>query len=244
MGKNQTGKNNPNFGNKWTDEQRSQQSSVIHSLYENNPEYRYKSGSANRGVKFSKERINAMHGHRTSESYSHPHTEETKKLIGKLSANKWTDEFKKSYRKTMEENGHWVRLEDKEPYEIYYKESNWIGSMIEFFDEQEKDQLNKFGLFNQYNNTRGWVRDHIVSRMVGFEFRIPPQILRHPANMKFVSHGDNVSKGFVDRRLTENEKYETILALFERILSFEKEWKEHHLCLNYIRNNNEDLDHE
>jgi hypothetical protein len=229
------GENNPRYGVEWTEEQKLSASILKQKQYDEIDGYRHQVGSSNRGVKFSEERIEAMHGHRSSDSYSHPHTEDTKKLIGKKSAAKWTDEFKKSFRKIMEDNGHWIRLEDKEPYDLYYKDANWIGSMMEFLNEEELLALSKFGLFHQISNSKGWVRDHIVPRMVGYEFSLPVQLLRHPANLKFVSHGDNIKKGFVDRKLTETEKRDTIQHLFERIINFDQEWQEHEWCLEFIR---------
>lgn len=239
-----SGENNPRYGVEWTVEQRLNASIIKTKQFADSPEYRYKAGASNRGVKFDEDRIRRMNENRTPESYSHPHSDESKKLIGKKSAEKWTDEFRLTFRKTMEDRGYWLRIEDKDPYDTYYKESNWIGSMIEFFNPDEIVSLNEFGLFNQYSNSKGWVRDHLVPRMVGYEFELPPQILRHPANMRFLSHAENVSKGFADRKLTKNEKYDTILILFERITKFDKEWSEHQWCLDYIRNYNEHLHHE
>jgi hypothetical protein len=135
----------------------------------------------------------------------------------------------------MEATGQWLKLEDKDPYDIYYKEANWIGSMIEFFDDESKHLLTEHGLFS-HKNPKGWVRDHIVSRMIGYEFSLPHQLLRHPANLNFISHGDNVAKGFVDRKLTENEKTAKIEQLKNRIIEFTANWQEHEWCLEYIRN--------
>jgi hypothetical protein len=50
------------------------------------------------------------------------------------------------------------------------------------------------------------------------------------------SHGDNVAKGFVDRKLTENEKIAKIEQLKNRIIEFTANWQEHEWCLEYIRN--------
>ena len=233
--KNQSGENNPNFGKKWTDKQRQAGSSLKKEQFKNDPDYAYKCGKSNRGVKFSKERIQLMHGHRTCSSYIHPHSEETKKIIGAKSKEKFTPEFKQKFRQTMEENGKWVKLEHKDPYDIYYKESNWIGSMIEFFDDDSKKILKECGIFSR-KNSKGWVRDHIVPRMVGFEFSLPPQLLRHPANLKFISHSENVAKGFKDRKLTKNEKVAIIEQLKTKILEFTAPWKEHEWCVEYIRN--------
>jgi hypothetical protein len=239
-----SGENNPNFGKEWSQEKKDEQSKKIIELYEDNPELRYIVGSANRGVKFDEDRIRRMNENRTPESYAREFSDEVKKAIGKKSAEKWTDEYLANHRKTMEERGHWIRIEDRDPYDTYYKDSNWIGSMIEFFNPDEIVSLNEFGLFNQYSNSKGWVRDHLVPRMVGYEFQLPPQILRHPANMRFVSHAENVSKGFADRKLTKKEKYDTILILFERITKFDKEWSDHQWCLDYIRNYNEHIHYE
>lgn len=234
-GKNQSGSKNPNFGKKWTDEQRQAGSVLKKEQFKNDPYYAYNCGKSNRGVKFSQARIQAMHGNRDSDSYVHPHSDATKKIIGKKSKAKFTPEYRKKYRQTMEENGQWLRLEDKDPYDIYYKEANWIGSMIEFFDDESKQLLAEHGLFS-HKNPKGWVRDHVVPRMVGYEFSLPLQILRHPANLKFISHGGNVAKGFADRKLTINEKSATIELLKSRILEFTAKWQEHDWCVEYIRN--------
>jgi len=234
-GKNQSGSNNSNFGNKWTDEQRQAGSILKKEQFKNDPDYAYKCGETNRGVKFSQERIQAMHSNRDRASYVHLHSDATKKIIGAKSKSKFTPDFKKKHRQTMEEKGQWVKLEDKDPYDTYYKEANWIGSMIELFDDESKQLLTKHGLFSR-KNPKGWVRDHVVPRMAGYEFSLPPQILRHPANLKFISHGDNVAKGFTDRKLTENEKSATIELLKNRILEFTSNWQEQEWCLAYIRN--------
>lgn len=237
-----SGENNPRYGIEWTADQKLNASSIKKQQFANSPEYRHKAGSSNRGVKFSDERIKAMHEHRTAKSYSDPHSEESKRLIGEKSIEKWTDEFRQSFRKIMEDKGYWIRLEDKNPYDIYYQEANWLKSMIEFFSEEEMMALNLHGIFHQSSNSRGWVRDHIVSRLIGYEFELPPQLLRHPANMKFISHAENVRKGFNDRNLTKIEKLNTICLLFDRIQKFQKEWIEHQWCLEFIRKwNNEDL---
>lgn len=235
MGINRTGSNNPNYGNSWTDEQKQIASDLKKEQFNNNPEYAYTCGKSNRGIKFSKDRVAAMHNHRSSESYKHPHTLETKKIIGQKSKNKWTQEYRVRHRKKMEETGHWVRLEDKDPYDIYYKESNWQHNMIQFFNIIEYENLNEHGIFSKHN-VKGWVRDHIVPRKVGYEYGLPPYILRHPANLQFISHSKNISKGFADRRLTNKEKEHIIDVLLEKILNFKTEWPEQEICLDYIRN--------
>lgn len=233
MGKNQTGKNNPNFGNRWTDEQRSHASLLKSQQFKDSPQYAQECGKSNRGVKFTKERIQAMHEHRTSESYSRPHTDESKARIGRKSKEKWTDEYRAQHREKMELSGHWVPANERDPYELFYKESNWVCNMVEHFSECETARLEESGIFSS-KNTKGWVRDHIVSRMIGYEFQIPAKILRHPANLQFISHSDNVKKGFVERRLTKIEKTCIIEDLIEKIKTYSGHWFEHNECLQLI----------
>jgi hypothetical protein len=228
------GVNNPNYGKKWTDEQKLAGSELKKQQFAENPEYRHKAGNSNRGKKFSADRIKRMHAHRDPKCYSHPHSAESKKVIGQKSKEKWTPKFKEEFRKTMEANGHWVPKSQLSEYKVYYKEANWIERMIDFFDEQSIDNLNKYGIFSK-NNTKGFVRDHIVPRKIGFEFNLPPYILRHPANVQFISHAKNIAKGFSDRKLTLSEKELIINLLFERILNFKKSWREHDLCVNFIK---------
>jgi hypothetical protein len=234
MGKNSKGVNNPNFGKKWSNEQKEAASALKKQQFKESPEYRYKAGASNRGVKFSEDRIKKMHQHRTSESYKHYPSDEVRKLIGQKSKEKWTPEFKEKYRKTMEDLGHWIPKSQINPYRLYYKESNWIERMIDYFNSQSLENLKLYGIFSKANS-KGFVRDHIVPRKIGYECNIPSYIMRHPANLQFISHAENVAKGFSDRRLTVEEKECTIELLLKRILTFEKSWKEQDLCIEFIK---------
>lgn len=228
----QSGTNNPNFGNTWGADKRKKQSDTIQKLFDADPNYAYECGKSNRGVKFSPERIEAMHGHRDIETYRHYPSDEAKVVIGRKSKEKWTPEFKSMFRKTMEDSGHWVPLDKVHPYKLYYKEANWTKSMIEYFSDDEKTMLREHGVFGK-NNTRGWVRDHIIPRKCGYEMGIPVFILRHPANLQFISHSENVKKGFADRKLTLNEKSAIIDALIDRIKNYGS-WDEQEICLEYL----------
>lgn len=234
MGKNAKGPNNPNFGNRWTTEQRTAASILKKQQFSESADYRYKVGASNRGVKFSEDRIQSMHQHRSSDSYRHPHSEEVKKIIGQKSKEKWTDEFKTQYRTTMEKLGHWIPVSDRDPYKQYYKESNWSTSMVEFFDETALLNLKVHGIFSKINS-KGFVRDHIVPRKVGYEYSLPSYILRHPANLQFISHAENIRKGFVDRRLTQNQEEVIISILLDSIANFNKDWSEQEVCINFIK---------
>lgn len=229
------GSGNPNFGKNWSDEQKAAQSVRILENFANDPTLAYRCGAANRGVKFTPERVQAMHGHRSRESYIRCHDEETRKLIGEKSSAKWTLEFRVRRRKTMEDLGFWIPLDQTDPYKLYYKEANWIDSMVEFMTADERTALAEHGWFNQITNTKGYVRDHIVPRRSGWLFGLPPEVLRHPANMQFISHAENVVKGFIDRRMSEDDQLLVIADLVKRIKSFENPWKEQEKCLQLLQ---------
>jgi hypothetical protein len=229
-----TGENNPNYGNKWSDEQKKQQSDRMSQKFKDNPLYAYECGKSNRGKKFSQDQIDGMHKHRSKESYCHPHSDEIKQKIGLKSKEKWTPEYKEKHRQTMEFLGKWEPLSTKNLYKIYYSNANWIGSMIEFFNDTDMNYFKEFGFFNCKTNLFGCVRDHIVPRKVGYEFNIPYQLLRHPANLQLLSNSNNIKKGYNDRKLSFNEKQHIINELYEKIANFNKDWHEHQLCLTLL----------
>lgn len=222
MGKNQLGEKNPNK-HKWTDEERLKQSKIIKSKVDD--EYRKKAGSANRDKKFSKERIKAMHDHRTKESYirSLPKSETTKKKIGIASSAKFTGEYKEKQRQKMIKNGYWISDELKSDWEIYFKHAHWIKPMWELVD---KEVLKEHGIYNSYTNRKGLVRDHKFSRLQAFEMGIFPEILRHPTNCEIIKHGENSSK----RRKCSK----TLEELFSDIENYTCAWDEQVLVCSLI----------
>ena len=226
------GENNPNYGKKWSEDKRELQSEIVKSKV--NDEYRFKAGSANRGKKFSEERIERMHGHRLPESYGtygKGHTNETKKIIGKKSKNKFTPEYKKNFRNKMEASGNWVPLNEKPDYEIYFDECNWIDKMFDVVDNG-LEMVEEHGVFNSKKNTKGVVRDHVVGRKCGYEFGVFPEIIRHPTNCRVIKHGENVSKGQKGKGRPDADM--TILELFDKIITFDGYWIEQDECLNKI----------
>src|SRR6266436_4213569 len=60
------GENNRSYGRRWTKEERETQSKLVTEKMQD-PDVLYKVGSANRGTKFSSDRIFSMHGHRNSD---------------------------------------------------------------------------------------------------------------------------------------------------------------------------------
>jgi hypothetical protein len=229
-----TGENNPNYGNNWTEEQKAHLSHYKIKQYAETPDLRHECGKSNRGVKFSKERIQSMHRHRTAESYKRSHSDHSRKKIGEKSKEKWTNGYKEQHRTNMESLGYWAPRDQIDPYMLYYKDANWKGNMIQYFSDEYITLLNEYGIFSK-TNSKGYVRDHIVSRKMGYENRLPTFVLRHPANLQFISHAENISKGFSDRRLTDIEKHAIIESLFDRILRFSKPYHEQEMCFTFIK---------
>lgn len=225
------GENNPNFGNKWTDEQKKNQSENhkkqghliserVKKDWENNTERREAMSKMMSEIK--KGQTNWL---------GRTHSDESKEKIGKKSKAKFTDEFKEKFRKTMEDLGHWIPLEEKNDWEIYSNESDWIDAMFDIIDEGN-DLLEEFGVFNAYSNKTGVVRDHIFGRRAGFKFKLFPEILRHPANCRILLHAENARKGQKTSDIVDSDI--TIEELFQRIRDYSKEWKEHEKVLILI----------
>ena len=106
--------------------------------------------------------------------------------------------------------------------------------MIEYLNEADLEKFKRIGFYNKTTNTAGLVRDHIVSRKQGYTFNLPECIIRHPENLQLITHSENISKGFVDRKLSDIEVLERIELLLTRIQSFQKEWKDQDSCIAYI----------
>jgi endogenous inhibitor of DNA gyrase (YacG/DUF329 family) len=224
------GDNNPNFQNKWSEKQKIKQAKLIKSKVTD--ETRYRSGTANRGKKFSPERIKACHAHRSSKSYSRPHSEQSKKIIGQKSKEKWTESYREKHRQTMESLDYWIPLKNKSDFEIYYKEADWAERMFDLVDcKKQLSLLKKNGVFHNKNNVNGVVRDHMLSRRTGFGFGVFPQILRHPANCQILTAKDNIKKK--NGRYIDADHL-TIDELFDRIESYAGNWIEQELCIALI----------
>ena len=227
------GENNPNFGNTWSEEQRLLASEKSLNRFECQ-DMRWLAGSANRGVKFSNERIFAMHGHRTTESYSHPKTEETKRKIGEKSKDKFNNlGYRINFRKTMEKAGHWTPLEELDEYSLYRKLSNWVSGMWNIVPSY--GLLEEFKVYNSYTNTKGVVRDHIYSRKSGWINLVFPEILRHPENCQIITHSDNVKKK--TDRYTDLDLH-SLEELFDKIIHTKYDWREQQICLLKIQEYN------
>lgn len=216
-----TGEKNPNYGKKWTDDKKSKQSEIIKSKVDS--AYREKCSSGNKGKKFSQSRIDSMHAHRESSSYSRPHSESTKKLIGEKSKAKFSKEYKQKQRQAFIERGLWISDQNKSDYEIYRKHADWVKPM---WFLAEKETLEQIGIFNSNTNRNGLVRDHKLSKVCGLKNGIFPEILRHPVNCQIITHSENSSK--------REKSSLTIEELFDLVESYDGEWEEHYLVLRLI----------
>jgi len=225
------GENNPNYGNKWTEEQRKQAGEEKRKFFAENPDKAHACGKTNRGKKFSEDRIQKMHAHRTRESYQHYPNDETRRIIGQKSSAKWTDEYKQRNRRIREEKGVWIPLELKSDWEVYQKEANWISRMFDIIDDPRQILL-EYGVFNAKTNTKGVVRDHIYGRKSGFYNGVFPEIMRHPANCQILLHSENVAKK--KERYVDDDGH-TLDELFEAIRRYNKEWCEHEIVLQRIK---------
>jgi hypothetical protein len=133
----------------------------------------------------------------------------------------------------MEANGHWMPISYQDPYRLYYKESNWIASMVEHLSESDMEKFNTFGFYGS-SNRQGYVRDHIVARKIGWLFGLPSELLRHPANLQLISHRENIKKGWQEGSKTVTDLEPMINDLIQRILDWDRSWIEQDICLTLI----------
>ncbi len=70
-------------------------------------------------------------------------------------------------------------------------------NLADYPDEFDFDLIREHGWYkpkNKGNNLNGVSRDHLISVRYGFDNKIDPKILSHPANCKLMQHNNNVSK--------------------------------------------------
>jgi hypothetical protein len=159
------------------------------------------------------------------------HSEESKKIIGEKSREKFTEEFKGKFYQTMVERGIWTAKEDLDPYKFYREISNWNCNVLNF-GIVGVEKIKEFGFYNGKTNKNGLVRDHRFSRKSGFDLGVFPEILRHPVNCELISHGDNIRKR---QSKSINADSISVEDLFGLIKNFEGEYQEHDLCLERIK---------
>lgn len=169
-----------------------------------------------------------MHGHRSSASYIRIHSTSTKALIGKKSAEKFKKPgFNVRFRKSMEESKIWIPLEDLDAFTIYKRECYWIQPMWNLIqDTNQLELLSRLKVFHPVKNSKGCVRDHLFTKFDGFTAGVYPEILRHPANCRIITHAENASKG--------SKSCISLDTLFDLIYSYDGTWPEHCLVLELM----------
>lgn len=117
-------------------------------------------------------------------------------------------------RITREKTGSYLKSEDRDPYQVYCTLASFKHG-FKTNNKEEKELLETHGIFNSKTNTKGCVRDHLLSRRYGFDNNIDPDIISHPANCEIVLHSENTRRAFT------NDNLITLEELLERI----KNWK-------------------
>lgn len=226
------GDKNPNFGNKWSDDQKKHLSDLKKSQVDDT--YRNNCSKGMKGKTISDEskekRAKTLIEKYGRLSNTTGHTESIKIIIGQKSKDKFTPEFKIQQYKTMVDRGIWLSKENKDPYKYYRELSNW-GNNLELFDDSDWDKINKIGFFHYKNNRSGLVRDHRYSRMSGFKNDVFPEILRHPVNCELITHSNNVKK---QQNKNISSDSITLIELFELIICYEKHYINQIECVDLI----------
>lgn len=150
------------------------------------------------------------------------HNEITKKIIGKKSAEKFTEDYREKYYYSTKK---WIRPEDKSDWEIYQQSTNWKRSMWNLAKDVHLVREHK--IFNPKSNPNGCVRDHIISRKFGFDNKVFPEILTHPENCQILRHKENSKK--------QETCGLTIDELFDNIENTDISWPEQDIVVNLIQ---------
>lgn len=87
---------------------------------------------------------------------------------------------------------------DKESLKYYRSRCAFQFALSDYPEEFDFSLVEKYGWYSAKNhgdNLEGVSRDHIVSVRYGFDNKIDPEIISHPANCRLLPHNQNVSKG-------------------------------------------------
>ena len=230
------GENNGMFGKKHSDDTKKKISDAANQHYLDNPELKYICGNSRLPKETRSIYAKNTHRNRLPESYRHFPSDETKRKIGQKSKQKFTPEYKKRIRKSLEEKGLIIPLEKKDDYILYKDFSNWIKKMFDIIsNEKELFLLAEHGVWNYKTNKGGVVRDHKYSRYSGWKNGVFPEILRHPVNCEIILQKDNIKK---KRGRYEDTDSQTLDELFNRIKEYKGTWEEQNICIALIEKYN------
>jgi hypothetical protein len=232
------GKSNPNFGKRWSHEKRKKQSNNIKSRVDD--VYRLNCSKGMKGKTVSEETIEKRKKvllEKVINGWKKPEmTEQTKKLIGEKSAEKFTFEYLMKQRKINEDLGYWIPLDKLEDYKLYRELANWktlvLNENIIGIDLLKKGKLKS----KDHRGADSLVRDHMFGRKSGFDSQVFPEILRHPANCQIITHSENIKKA-----KSNKDCVISLDNLFNRILNWNLEYNEHTICLELIEKHKDGL---
>lgn len=102
---------------------------------------------------------------------------------------------------------------------VYRHLCSFKFSLKSFPEEFDFDLIKQNGWYkarNRGNNLKGVSRDHMISVTYGYENKIPPDIISHPANCQLIKQTENSSKG--------KHNSITLEQLYERIETWNKKY--------------------
>lgn len=111
----------------------------------------------------------------------------------------------------------------------YWWRSGWVrGGWYVPQTAEEKELLRVCGTYHWERNRFGITRDHIFPRAAGFRYNVFPQLLRHPANCRFIPAPDKQQSDPLEIGEAQAED------LCRRIEGYAGDWPEHTVCLNLV----------
>lgn len=91
------------------------------------------------------------------------------------------------------------RRKDMDNYRKYKIDCKFNFSLSDYPEEFNFYLIEKYGWYkpsNRGDNLKGVSRDHMFSVRHGFDLRIDPAIINHPANCELMVHSENISKNY------------------------------------------------
>ena len=88
-------------------------------------------------------------------------------------------------------------IDKKAGFNKYKDMCKFVFDLKRFPEEFSFDLINKYGFYspsNKNNNLNGVSKDHMVSVKYGFENKIDPRIISHPANCQLMTQNENTAK--------------------------------------------------
>jgi len=97
-------------------------------------------------------------------------------------------------------------------FKNYRADCSFKFNLKDYAEEFDFSIIEKYGWYkpkNRGNNLDGVSRDHIISVKYGFDNKISPSIISHPANCQIMKHTENISK-YTKNNLTIEELIQKI----------------------------------